>query len=78
MQIKNSYKVIARIIFLVALLFITAFKAIENIEQAQNTLISKPRAKSLNINIRILVMSDKVEALKEIITEPGRKPGNKD
>ena len=68
MQIKNSHKVIIGIIFLVALLFVTAFKAIENIDQVQNTLSAKTKARSLHIDIRILVMSDKVEALKEIIT----------
>lgn len=68
MQIKNSHKVITGITFLVAMLFITAFKAIETTAQAQNTVSTKTRAKSIHIYIRILVMSDKVEALKEIIT----------
>ncbi len=68
MQIKNSHKVITGIIFLIALLFVTAFKATETMEQVQNTLSPQTRARSLHIYIRILVMSDKAEALKEIIT----------
>ena len=67
MQIKNSYKVITGVTFLVALLLVTAFKANENIGQVQKALSSKTRVRSLHIDIRILVMSDKVEALKEII-----------
>ena len=68
MQIKNSHKVITEITFLVALLFITAFKAIETIEQAQNASGSQTKANSRYIDIRILTMGDKVEALKKFIT----------
>jgi hypothetical protein len=68
MHLKNSYKVITGIIFLAALSFIIAFKAQETIAQAQNTLSAKTRAGSVHIDIRILVMGDKIEALKEIIT----------
>ena len=67
MKIKNSYKVITGVTFLVALLLVTAFKAIENIAKAQDILNSKTRPKSFHIDIHILLMSDKVEALKEII-----------
>ncbi len=68
MQVKNSHKVIGGITFLVALLFATAFKVMENTAQVQKALSGKTRAKSFHIDIRILVMPDKVEALKEIIT----------
>ena len=68
MQIKNSYKVTTGITLLVALLFIIAFKAIETVEQTQNASGSQASVKSVHIDIRILVMSDKVEALKELIT----------
>ena len=67
MQIKNSHKVITGITFLVALLLVTAFKLNENIGQVQNAFSAKTRARSFHIDIRILVMSDKIEALKEII-----------
>jgi hypothetical protein len=68
MQIKKSHKVINRITFLVALLFITAFKAIENTGRAQNTSSSQTKVNSLDIDIHILMMSDKVEALRKFIT----------
>jgi hypothetical protein len=65
MQIKNSHKVITGIAFLVALLFITAFKMIE---QSQNTSSSQTKADSLSIDIPNLLMGDKVEALRKFIT----------
>ena len=68
MQIKNSHKVITGITFLVALLFITAFKAKENMEQSQNISGSQSRANPLHIDIHILMMNDKVEALRKFIT----------
>jgi len=68
MQIKNSHKVTTAITFLVALLFITAFKEIENIEQSQNTSGSQSKADSLYIDIPILMMSDNIEALRKFIT----------
>ena len=67
-QIKNSHKVITGITLLVALLFITAFKASENMEQAQNASGSQIKAGSQDIDIRILIMGDKVEALRKFIT----------
>jgi hypothetical protein len=67
-QIENSHKVIAGITFLVVLLFVTAFKAIENIERVQNTSNSNTRANPFYIDIRILVMNDKVEALRKFVT----------
>ena len=66
MQIKNSHKVISGITFVVALMSITAFKAIEHIQQTQNTLGCQTRVNSLYIDI--LTMSDKVEALSKFIT----------
>ena len=68
MQIKNSHKVITGITLLVALLFITAFKAKENIEQVQNASGSQTKASSHDIDIRILITGDKVEALRKFIT----------
>jgi hypothetical protein len=68
MQIKNSHKVITGITFLFALLFITAFKAVENIKQAQNTLSSQTKPNSLHIDIRILIIGGKVEALRKFVT----------
>ena len=68
MQFKNSHKEITGIVFLVALLFITAFKAIENIEQAQNTSRSQTKTDTRDIDIHILTTSDKVEALRKFIT----------
>ena len=68
MQIKNSHKVITVITFLIALWSLTAFKAIENIEQAQNTSGSQINANSLCIDIHNLLMGDKVEALRKFIT----------
>ena len=65
MQIKNSHKVITGIAFLVTLLFITAFKMIE---QSQNTSSSQTKADSLSIDIHNLLMGDKVEALRKFIT----------
>ena len=65
MQIKNSLKVVTGIAFLVALLFITAFKANDNIEKGQNTSDSQTIANSLYIGI--LTMSDKVEAIRMFI-----------
>ncbi|MGZ3766886.1 MAG: hypothetical protein ACXVB0_04285 [Mucilaginibacter sp.] len=68
MQIKNSHKVITGIAFLVLLVFIIAFKAMENMEQVQNISSSQTKSKSVYIDVRILMMSDKVEALKKFIT----------
>jgi hypothetical protein len=68
MQIKNSHKVIIAITFLFGLLFITAFKAKKNMEQTRNAPGFQTRVRPLYIDIRILVMSDKVEAIKEFIT----------
>ena len=68
MQIKNSHKVIAGTTLFVARLFITALKAKENIAQAQNTSGSQTKASCLNTGIHLLMMSDKVEALRKFIT----------
>ena len=65
MQIKNSLKIATGIAFLVALLFITAFKSKENIGKTQNTSDSQTIANSLYIDI--LTMSDKVEALRNFV-----------
>ncbi|MGZ3929634.1 MAG: hypothetical protein ACXVJG_21935 [Mucilaginibacter sp.] len=67
MQIENSHKVIIGIAFLVLLFFIIAFKAMENMEQVQNISNSQTKSKSIYIDVRILMMSDKVEALKKFI-----------
>ena len=68
MQIKNSHKVITAIAFLVALMFLTAFKVKENVAQVPNTAGSQTKAGSHDIDIHILIMGDKVEALKKFIT----------
>ncbi|MGZ4006642.1 MAG: hypothetical protein ACXVJV_05735 [Mucilaginibacter sp.] len=68
MQIKNSHKVITGIAFLVLLVFIIAFKAMENMEQVQNISSSQTKSKSVYIDVRIFMISDKVEALKKFIT----------
>ncbi len=68
MQIKNSHKVITEIAFLFALLFIAAFKTIDNIEQTQNTSGFQPKGNSHYIDIRILMMGEKVETLRKFIT----------
>lgn len=68
MQIKHSHKVITGITFLVALLFIFAFKAIERTEQVQNVPGSQTSVIPLHIDIHILMMNDKVEALRKFIT----------
>jgi hypothetical protein len=67
-QIKNLPRVIAGIAFFVVLLFITAFKEIEIMAQAKNTSIAHTGPKSLHIDIRILIATDKVEALRKLIT----------
>jgi hypothetical protein len=67
-QIENSHKVIAGITFLVVLLFVTAFKAIENIERVQNTWNSHTKANSFYIDIRLPIMGDNVEPLIKFIT----------
>ena len=67
-QIKNSHKVIAGVTFLVAMLFITAFKAREDIVQAQNISGSQAKSGSRFIEIRIFMIGDKVEALRKFIT----------
>lgn len=68
MQIKNSHKVIAGITFLVALLFVTSFKAKENVEQVRNASVLQTKSGSHDIDIHILIMGDKLEALKKFIT----------
>ena len=68
MQIKNSHKVITGIAFLVALLFITAFKVKENIAQVQNASASLTKTSSHDIDIHLLIMGDTVEALRKFIT----------
>jgi len=65
-QIKNSYKVVTGVTFFIALIFIIAFKAIENMEQTQNTSGTQSGVNSLYIDI--LTMSDKVEALSKFFT----------
>ena len=67
MKIKNSHKVTTGISFLVVLLFIIAFKAIENAEQAQDSSRSQTKS-SHYIDLRILTIPDKVEAIRKFIT----------
>jgi len=67
-QIKNSHRVFTGTTLLFALLFIAAVKVDENIVQANNTSGSQTMAKSLHIDVGILVMSEKVEVLRKFIT----------
>ena len=65
-KIKDSYKIITVITLSVAILFITASIA-KNIGQTLRTSNFQTDVKSLHIDICILVMGNKVEALKELI-----------
>lgn len=67
MQIKKPLRVIFGITLLIMLLLAAAFKTKEDLEQVQDTQVLQTMAKLPRIDIHIIVMIDKVEAIKQFI-----------